>query len=48
MKDPTHAEHESYIEWYGDGYDSERFDVDFVNWGLLKYLRWSRDRYLDW
>ncbi len=48
VKDPAHAEHESYMEWFGGDYDSERFDVDVVNWELLKYLRWTRDRYQDW
>ena len=48
LKDPKHEEHESYMEWSGGDFDSERFDVDSVNWELMKYLRWSRDRYLNW
>ncbi|MBE0584928.1 MAG: plasmid pRiA4b ORF-3 family protein [Desulfofustis sp.] len=48
LKDPSHEEHQSYMEWSGGDYDSERFDAGFVNWELLKYLRWSRDRYQDW
>jgi hypothetical protein len=27
---------------------SEKFDSDTVYWELMKYLRWSRDRYQDW
>ena len=48
LKDPNNEEHENYIEWLGDVYDSEMFDEDIVNWELMKYLRWSRDRYQKW
>jgi hypothetical protein len=48
MKDPSHEEHESYMEWSGGDYDSEQFDSESVNWELMIYLRWSRDRYQNW
>lgn len=48
LKDPNHEEHESYTEWSGGNFDSERFDPESINWELMKYLRWSRDRYLRW
>ena len=48
LKDPSHEEHESFMEWSGGDYDSERFDSESVNWELMKYLRWSRDRYRNW
>jgi len=48
LKDPNHEEHESYTEWSGGSFDSERFDPESVNWELMKYLRWSRDRYQSW
>ncbi len=48
LKDPNHREHKSYLEWAGGDFDSERFDVESVNLELMKYLRWSRDRYLPW
>lgn len=48
LKDPNHEEHESYMEWSGGDFTSERFDSDSVNWELMKYLRWSRDRYQNW
>ena len=48
LKDPKHEEHESYMEWSGGDFDSEWFDADSVNWELMKYLRWSRDRYQNW
>lgn len=48
LKDPSHEEHESYMEWSGGDYDSERFDLELVNQELMKYLRWSRDRYQNW
>ena len=36
------------MEWSGRDYDSEKFDADAVNLELMKYLRWSRDRYQNW
>ncbi len=48
LKDPNHEEHESYTEWSGGNFDSERFDPELVDWELMKYLRWSRDRYQSW
>lgn len=48
LQDPGHEEHESYMEWSGGDFDSEQFDSDMVNWELMKYLRWSRDRYQSW
>lgn len=48
LKDPTHEEHESCMDWSGGDYDSEQFDSESVNWELMKYLRWSRDRYQNW
>jgi hypothetical protein len=48
LKDPGHGEHESYMEWSGGDFDSEQFDSESVNWELMKYLRWSRDRYQNW
>jgi len=46
LNDPEHEEHESYMVWSGGNYDPEKFDTDAVNWELMKYLRWSRDRHL--
>ena len=37
-----------YMEWSEGDFDSERFDSESVNWELMKYLRWSRDRYQNW
>lgn len=48
IRDPGHEEHDSYKEWAGGNYDSERFDIDAINFELLRYLRWSRDRLLFW
>ena len=54
LKDPSHEEHENYRQWYTgfpwyDGvFDSERFDVEKVNFELLRYLHWSRDRFRPW
>ena len=48
LVDPNHEEHEGYIDWYGGWFDSEEFDIEIVNFELMKYLRWSRDRHLVW
>ncbi len=48
LKDPGHEEHESHMEWFGGEFDSEQFYPELVNWELMKYLRWSRDRYQNW
>ena len=48
VKDPEHEEHESYLVWRGGEYDSEQFSAGEVNWELLKYLRWSRERLRPW
>ena len=48
LKDPYHEEHESYMQWSGGEYDSEKFNPDEVNWELMKYLRWSRERFQPW
>lgn len=48
LEDPNHEEHESYIEWSGGSFDSKGFDPESINWELMKYLRWSRDRYQRW
>ena len=48
VKDPAHEDHEELLEWVGGKYDGEDFDRTGINWMLLRYLRWSRDRHLDW
>ncbi|MBU1057589.1 MAG: plasmid pRiA4b ORF-3 family protein [Proteobacteria bacterium] len=48
LADPGSEDYERLMEWSGGHYDSEEFDTDMVNWELMKYLRWSRDRYKDW
>ncbi|MBE9549189.1 MAG: hypothetical protein IMF09_07245 [Proteobacteria bacterium] len=45
LKDPHHQEHESYMQWSGGEFDSENFETNAVNWDLMKYFNWSRDRY---
>jgi len=54
LKDPHHEEHESYKEWifgfpyFESDFDSERFETQKMNYELLKYLRWSRERFRPW
>jgi hypothetical protein len=31
IADPEHSEHEDYLEWIGDEFDPEAFDIDEVN-----------------
>jgi len=31
IRDPEHPEHEEMLEWIGDGFDPEAFDLDEVN-----------------
>ena len=45
LKDPSHEEHESYMEWSGGDFDSEQFDSDSVNWELMSRLT-ATTRYL--
>jgi hypothetical protein len=34
LKDPSHPEHEMYMEWIGDDFDPEDFDLEEANEGL--------------
>jgi len=43
-----HEEHENCMKWSGGDFDSEQFNAESVNRELMKYLRWSRDRYHSW
>jgi hypothetical protein len=38
MADPEHEEHDSYLEWVGDEFDPETFDIEQVN-ELLKEIK---------
>jgi hypothetical protein len=31
VQNPDHPEHEDYLEWIGDEFDPEAFDLDGVN-----------------
>ena len=31
IQNPDHPEHDDYLEWVGDGFDAEEFDLDEVN-----------------
>jgi hypothetical protein len=37
LKDPTHPEREHWVEWMGDDFDAEAFDLDAVNRRLKRY-----------
>ncbi len=38
IADPKHPEHEEYLDWVGDGFDAEAFDVEEAN-RALEYVR---------
>jgi hypothetical protein len=38
LADPSHPEHEEYLDWVGDGFDPEAFDVEEAN-RALEYSR---------
>ena len=37
VKDPNHPEHEDMLEWWGDDFDPEAFDLEEVNEALQKF-----------
>lgn len=40
LQDPEHEEHDEALEWVGDDFDPEKFDVEETNGGLLRLRRW--------
>jgi hypothetical protein len=48
INNPASENFENIMDWIENGYDSESYDVKIVNWLLMKYYLWSRDRFLDW
>ncbi|EKD34987.1 MAG: hypothetical protein ACD_75C02098G0001 [uncultured bacterium] len=52
--DPAHEDHKQLTEWYAGfpwyngAFNREAYDVEKVNYELMKYLRWTRDRYVSW
>ncbi len=54
IKDSSHEEHEEYEEWYSSFawydkiFDSEKFNLEKVNFELLTYVRWARTRVMPW
>jgi hypothetical protein len=37
LQDPDHEEHDHYVEWIGDDFDSEYFSLEEVNLQLKAY-----------
>lgn len=54
LSDPKHKEHDNIKQWYiglpftSEEYNSKVFDPMSVNNVLLRYMRWSRFRLIDW
>lgn len=49
IKDPKHSEHKMHTDWIGHNhFDTEFFDIDFINWKLMQYVHWTRDRVQGW
>lgn len=51
MDDTSHVEYDSYNDWFKSFnnnaiFKKDFFDFDNINDELLKYIRWSRDRYV--
>lgn len=40
IQDPKHEEHGEMLEWIGEEFDPEKFDLDAVNKGLRDLRRW--------
>lgn len=47
IQDPKHEEHEDYLNWIGDGFDPEDFDLEEVNVRLQRMGRGWSTEYLD-
>ena len=54
IADPKHGEHKHLKKWYSElgmstgEYDPEAFDINRINIELMRYMRWSRTRFIDW
>lgn len=52
--DPAHEHHKQLTEWYAGfpwyngAFNREAYDMEKVNYELMKYLRWARNRYVSW
>ena len=44
IQDPENEEHEDALEWVGDEFDPDEFDLDEVNEGLRHLRRWLGKR----
>ena len=42
LKDPHHEQHEETLEWIGEEFDPELFDIETVNKLLKKHLKYSK------
>lgn len=43
ITDPSHEEHDEFLEWIGDDFDPEEFDLEYVN-AALKSIKPTRGR----
>lgn len=41
LQNPEHPEHELYLDWLGDDFDPEQFDLDEINDMLFMELAWA-------
>lgn len=54
ISDSSHPQYQEFLDWfsdmefYGQGFKSEDFSPEKINVELLKYLRWSRQRFFPW
>jgi hypothetical protein len=48
MGDASNPQRQDYIDWLGEPFDAEAFDLEVVQRRLYHYLRHSRDRTIQW
>ncbi|NCB02423.1 MAG: plasmid pRiA4b ORF-3 family protein [Spirochaetia bacterium] len=44
IKDSEHKEHDSYVEWVGEDFDPNEFDIDYINIELDEYMSKSPNK----
>lgn len=48
IDNPGHIQFEEMNDWYGDDFDSEEFEVDYIIYELIRYYNHARYRELKW
>lgn len=48
INNPSHEDFEYMMMWAGEEFDSEDFDLEYINYELIKYYNHARFRSLPW